>query len=164
MEYTSDPQGAEGDRPPLPAVLSRDELEELSRSELRRLFGAWLVIADYNAKKMLEIQVRLLPNIQANSIQQFFAHFDVAIGTGEAEGDIQIARRVLGDLGGSIGESNGVKRGVRRGKVLIFSGCKSHLATGSLQPVAIGAAVEETKPSEPSRQTGRLATRRADRP
>jgi hypothetical protein len=40
-------------------------------------------------------------------------------------------------------------------KVLIFSGCNSHPATGSLQPVAIGAAVEETKPSEPSRQTGR---------
>ena len=42
-------------------------------------------------------------------------------------------------------------------KVLVFSGCKSHPATGSLQPVRlwrIGAAVEETKPSEPSRQTG----------
>ena len=46
----------------------------------------------------------------------------------------------------------------------IFSGCNSHPATGSLQPVAIGAAVEVTKPSEPSRQTGRLAARRADRP
>jgi hypothetical protein len=40
-------------------------------------------------------------------------------------------------------------------KVLIFSGCNSHPVTGSLQPVAIGATVEETKPSEPSRQTGR---------
>jgi hypothetical protein len=39
--------------------------------------------------------------------------------------------------------------------VTIVSGCNSHPATGSLQPVAIGAAVEETKPSEPSRQTGR---------
>ena len=37
-----------------------------------------------------------------------------------------------------------------------FSGCNSHPATGSLQPVAIGAAVEETKPSEPSRQMCRL--------
>ena len=45
---------------------------------------------------------------------------------------------------------------VRRGKVLVFSGCNSHPATGSLQPVAIGAAVEVTKPSEPSRQTGRF--------
>ena len=38
----------------------------------------------------------------------------------------------------------------------IFSGCNSHPATGSLQPVAIGAAVEVTKPSEPSRQTCRF--------
>ncbi len=30
---------------------------------------------------------------------------------------------------------------VHRGKMLIFSGCNSHLATGSLQPAAIGAAV-----------------------
>jgi hypothetical protein len=37
-------------------------------------------------------------------------------------------------------------------KVLVFSGCNSHPVTGSLQPVAIGAAVEVTKPSEPSRQ------------
>ena len=59
---------------------------------------------------------------------------------------------------------NGDAVNVRRGKVLIFSGCNSHPATGSLQPVAIGAAVEVTKPSEPSRQTGRLAARRADRP
>ena len=60
--------------------------------------------------------------------------------------------------------SRGVRPSVRRGKVLVFSGCNSHPATGSLQPVAIGAAVEVTKPSEPSRQTGRLAARRADRP
>ena len=40
-------------------------------------------------------------------------------------------------------------------EVLVFSGCNSHLATGSLQPVAIGAAVEVTKPSEPSRPTRR---------
>ena len=40
-------------------------------------------------------------------------------------------------------------------KVLIFSGCSSHPATEALQPVAIGATVEETKPSEASRQTGR---------
>ena len=49
-------------------------------------------------------------------------------------------------------------------KVLVFSGCNSHPATGSLQPVAIGAAVEVTKPSEPSRQLYRLAMQRADRP
>jgi len=41
-------------------------------------------------------------------------------------------------------------------EVLVFSGCNSHPATGSLQPVAIGAAVKVTKPSEPSRQTGRF--------
>ena len=41
-------------------------------------------------------------------------------------------------------------------KVLVFSGCNSHPATGSLQPVAIGAAVEVTKPSEPSRQMCRF--------
>ena len=49
-------------------------------------------------------------------------------------------------------------------KAWFFSGCKSHPATGSLQPVAIGAAVEVTKPPKPSRQMGRLAMRRADRP
>ena len=41
-------------------------------------------------------------------------------------------------------------------KVLVSSGCNSHPATGSLQPVAIGAAVEVTKSSEPSRQMCRL--------
>ncbi len=45
---------------------------------------------------------------------------------------------------------------MRREKVLIFSGCNSHPATGSLQPVAIGATVEVTKPSEPSRQMCRF--------
>ena len=35
-------------------------------------------------------------------------------------------------------------------------GCNSHLASWSLQPVAIGAAVEVTKPSEPSRQMCRF--------
>ena len=50
----------------------------------------------------------------------------------------------------------GVRPSVRREKVLVFSGCNSHPATGSLQPVAIGAAVEVTKPSEPSRQMCRL--------
>ena len=64
----------------------------------------------------------------------------------------------------SSGNSKGTGDQVRSGKVLISSGCNSHPATGSLEPVAIGAAVEETKPSEPSRQTGRMATRRADRP
>jgi hypothetical protein len=44
----------------------------------------------------------------------------------------------------------------RERKVLIFSKWNSCPATGSLQPVAIGAAVEVTKPSEPSRQMGRF--------
>ena len=44
----------------------------------------------------------------------------------------------------------------RRVKVLVFSGCKSRPATGSLQPGAIGAMVEVTKPSEPSRQMCRF--------
>jgi hypothetical protein len=38
---------------------------------------------------------------------------------------------------------------VRREKALDFSGCNSRPGTGSLHPVAIEAAVEETKPSEP---------------
>jgi len=38
---------------------------------------------------------------------------------------------------------------VRREKELDFSGCKFRPGTGSLHPVAIGAAVKETKPSEP---------------
>ena len=50
----------------------------------------------------------------------------------------------------------GVRPSVRREKVLVSSGCNSHPATGSLQPVAIGAAAEVTKPSEPSRQMRRL--------
>jgi hypothetical protein len=53
---------------------------------------------------------------------------------------------------------------VRRDKAWIFSGCNSRPATGSLQPVAIGAAVEATKPSKPSRNMGRLAVQRAGRP
>jgi len=57
------------------------------------------------------------------------------VGSGRTEGDIPIVRRV---------------------KVLVFSGCKSRLATGSLRPGAIGAAVEVTKPSKPSRQMCRL--------
>jgi hypothetical protein len=40
--------------------------------------------------------------------------------------------------------------------VPIVSGCNSHPATRSLQPVAIGVAVEVTKPSEPSRQMCRF--------
>jgi hypothetical protein len=38
---------------------------------------------------------------------------------------------------------------VRREKLLCFSGCKSRPAIGSLRPVAIEAAAEATKPSEP---------------
>jgi hypothetical protein len=37
------------------------------------------------------------------------------------------------------GVIQGVTLGVRRVKVLVFSGCNSHPATGSLQPVAIEA-------------------------
>jgi hypothetical protein len=62
-------------------------------------------------------------------------------------------KRRLDPLGNSGKDRHCVRR--EPCKVLIFSGCNSHPATGSLQPVAIGAAVEETKPSEPSRQTGR---------
>src|SRR3954469_18351099 len=53
---------------------------------------------------------------------------------------------------------------VRCGKVRIFSGCKSRPATQSLQPVAIGAAVEVTKPPKPPMQRVALATPRAGRP
>ncbi|MBA7652289.1 hypothetical protein ES703_60119 [subsurface metagenome] len=38
---------------------------------------------------------------------------------------------------------------VRRGKALVLSGCETRPATGSLRPVAIGAAAEATKPSKP---------------
>ncbi len=72
------------------------------------------------------------------------------------QGDILVARRAL--------EGQGVRLCVRREKPGIFSGCESRLATGSLRPVAIGAAVEVTKPSEPSRQTYREAVRRTGRP
>ena len=51
-----------------------------------------------------------------------------------------------------------------RGKARIFSGCNSRPATRSLQPVAIGAAVEVTKPPEPSMQRVASATPRAGRP
>src|SRR5271157_1195875 len=98
------------------------------------------------------------------------------MGAGDGAGDdpkrhTQIPRSSLWDrcpgIGGGVEDGRGGKGDgslVRRGKVLIFSGCTSHPATGSLQPVAIGAMVEVTKPSEPSRQTGRMATRRADWP
>ena len=39
---------------------------------------------------------------------------------------------------------------VRRDKALDFSGCNSRPGTGSLHPVAIEAAAEATKLSEPS--------------
>jgi len=48
---------------------------------------------------------------------------------------------------GAAASQNGV---VRRGKALVNSGCKSRPGTGSLHPVAIEAAVEVTKPLEPS--------------
>src|SRR3954452_17151779 len=53
---------------------------------------------------------------------------------------------------------------VRCGKVRIFSGCKSRPATQSLQPVAIGAAVEVTNPPKPPMRRVALATPRAGRP
>src|SRR3954468_24792604 len=52
---------------------------------------------------------------------------------------------------------------VRRAKARIFSGCDSRPATGSLQPVAIGAVAEVTKPPEPSMQRVAQATPRAGR-
>ena len=55
-----------------------------------------------------------------------------------------------------LGLQNRDAASVRCEKVLVFSGCNSDPATGSLQPVAIGAAVEVTKPSEPSRQMCRF--------
>jgi len=58
------------------------------------------------------------------------------------------------DLSG-LGVSWDKDRVVRRGKVLVFSGCNSHPATGSLQPVAIGAVVEGNKTA------GAFETRRA---
>ena len=70
---------------------------------------------------------------------------------------LQAARPTPGELRGvSLWELRGVSLCVRRVKVLVFSGCKSRLATGSLQPGAIGAMVEVTKPSKPSRKMCRL--------
>src|SRR4051794_41893027 len=57
----------------------------------------------------------------------------------------------------------GVPIAVRRAKARIFSGCKPRPDNWSLHPVAIGAAVEATKPSEPSRPRAALAARRAGR-
>jgi len=50
---------------------------------------------------------------------------------------------------------------VRREKALDFSGCNSRPGTGSLHPVAIEAAAEVTKLSEPSVQ--RVARRLGER-
>src|SRR5262245_49778760 len=53
---------------------------------------------------------------------------------------------------------------VRRAKARISSGCDSRPDNWSLHPVAIGAAVEVTKPSKPSRQrvaSGGSASRQA---
>ena len=44
---------------------------------------------------------------------------------------------------------------VRRERRLVHSGCKSHPGTGSFYPVAIGAAVEVTKPLKPPVEEGR---------
>jgi hypothetical protein len=57
-----------------------------------------------------------------------------------------------------------LEKGVRREKAWISSGCNSRPATWSLQPEAIGAAVEVTRPPEPSMQRVALATPRAGRP
>jgi predicted site-specific integrase-resolvase len=61
-------------------------------------------------------------------------------------------------------QSEHVRFCVRREKARIFSGCNSRPATQSLQPVAIGAAVEVTKPPKPSMQrvaSGDPASRQA---
>src|SRR4051795_7332181 len=50
----------------------------------------------------------------------------------------------------------GLPIAMRRGKARIFSGCKSRPDNWSLHPVAIGAAVEATKPSKPSRPRAAL--------
>jgi len=50
---------------------------------------------------------------------------------------------------------------VRREKALGFSGCNSRPGTGSLHPVAIEAAAEATKLSEPSVE--RVARRLGER-
>ncbi len=44
---------------------------------------------------------------------------------------------------------------VRRERRLVHSGCESHPGTGSFRPVAIGAAVEVTKPLKPPVEEGR---------
>jgi predicted signal transduction protein with EAL and GGDEF domain len=49
-----------------------------------------------------------------------------------------------------LAESSSQNGVVRREKALVNSGCKSRPGTGSLHPVAIEAAVEVTKPLEPS--------------
>jgi hypothetical protein len=51
---------------------------------------------------------------------------------------------------------HGLPVAVRREKARVFSGCKSRPDNWSLHPVAIGAAVEATKPSKPSRQRAAL--------
>jgi hypothetical protein len=64
------------------------------------------------------------------------------------------------------------QQGLRRGQILLCAvksrgspvGATPTRQTGSLQPVAIGAAVEATKPSEPSRQMYRSAVQRVGRP
>src|SRR6516225_8324361 len=58
----------------------------------------------------------------------------------------------------------GLPVAVRRAKARISSGCNSRPDNWSLHPVAIGAAVEVTKPSKPSRQwaaSGGSASRQA---
>ena len=74
----------------------------------------------------------------------------------------QLIGKVIGDLGGTanaalviVGDRlGGLETGTQLGcavqRCLVFSGCNSHPATGSLQPVAIGAAVEPFVP--PSRK------------
>ena len=61
-------------------------------------------------------------------------------------------------------EEYGLPVAVRREKAWIFRGCNSRPDNWSLHPVAIGAAVEVTEPSKPSRQraaSGSSASRQA---
>ena len=52
---------------------------------------------------------------------------------------------------------------VHRPNALVFSQCNSHPAPGSLDPAAIDSTRRGNE-THPSRQSGRLSTRRADRP
>jgi hypothetical protein len=113
--------------------------------------GPW----DRSSPEWIAIDTKREPDHPARLVDEAVAQLDLSplinayAGTGSAVYSPGLMLRIAG--------GKGVR--VRREKVRIFSGSQSRPAFGSLQPVAIGAAAEVTKPPEPSIQRAVLRPR-----